>query len=68
MGDLAGISNLPKYVGSYLDISNMTAFPFIGQIANGPAPTGCAKYEVLMGKALGDSFPNFFKCADNPSL
>jgi hypothetical protein len=52
--DLAKIPNLDKYVRNYTDFSNLAKFPFIAPIPNGPAPAGCTKYEVVIGKSVKD--------------
>jgi len=54
LADLAKIPNLNKYVRNYTDFSNLAKFPFIAPIPNGPAPAGCTKYEVVIGKSVKD--------------
>jgi hypothetical protein len=54
LADLAKIPNLDKYVRNYTDFSNLAKFPFIAPIPNGPAPAGCTKYEVVIGKSVKD--------------
>jgi hypothetical protein len=54
LADLAKIPNLDKYVRNYTDFSNLAKFPFIAPIPNGPAPAGCTKYEVVIGKSVTD--------------
>jgi hypothetical protein len=52
LADLAKIPNLDKYVRNYTDFSNLAKLPFIAPIPNGPAPAGCTKYEVVIGKSV----------------
>jgi hypothetical protein len=52
---IAALFNVPeiaKYIETYLDWRNVSAVPFIGPLAYGPAPTGCNKYEILIGRIL----------------
>jgi hypothetical protein len=44
------VPNIEKYVPTYLDWRNISAVPFIGPMAFGPAPSGCSRYEILIGK------------------
>jgi hypothetical protein len=44
------VPNIEKYVPTYLDWRNISTVPFIGPLAFGPAPTGCNKYEILIGR------------------
>jgi hypothetical protein len=43
------VPDIQKYAPSYLDFRNMSQLPFIVMMPNGPAPTGCSPYEMLIG-------------------
>jgi hypothetical protein len=50
LGDIFRVPNLEKYIDSYLDWRNVSQVPFIGPLKFGPAPTGCNKYEIIIGE------------------
>jgi hypothetical protein len=43
------VPNLDIYVTSYLDMRNISTFPFIGALPFGPAPQECKKHELIIG-------------------
>jgi hypothetical protein len=45
------VPGITQYIEKYLDWRDVSKVPFIGALEYGPAPTGCNKYEILIGTA-----------------
>jgi len=43
------VPDIQKYAPKYLDFRNISNLPFVVAMPNGPAPTGCSPYEMLIG-------------------
>jgi hypothetical protein len=50
LAPLWDVPDLPKFAPSYLDWRNSSNIPFVMVMPNGPAPTGCSPYELLIGE------------------
>jgi hypothetical protein len=46
------IPEIQKYAPNYMDFRNKSNLPFVIAMPNGPAPTGCSPYEILIGRSL----------------
>jgi hypothetical protein len=46
------VPEIQKYAPSYMDFRNRSTLPFVMAMPNGPAPTGCSPYEMLIGRFL----------------
>ena len=54
MGDIFKVPNLGRYVDQYLDWRNVSEVPFYKPTPMGPAPTSCARHEVIVARAIGE--------------
>src|ERR1700753_1342595 len=54
IGDIFKVPNIVRYVDYYLDWRNLSKVPFFHPNPFGPAPTSCAKQEVIVARAIGE--------------
>jgi len=48
------VPEIQKYAPSYMDFRNRSNLPFVMAMPNGPAPTGCSPYEMLIARGTGE--------------